>query len=126
MSDALDQWCRANWDKIPDLIRQDCLNELRAQVPRDVLAAWKVQHAAGLRIGDDDPMFHLRTGMVVRNILRQQLLDEELPPVAYYYDSEGRPMHREGKLPVGGFKVIEAKNWDDYYTGALQELCETS
>lgn len=109
MSDALDKWCRANWDKLPALIRQDCLNELRAQVPADILAKWKAQHAAGKGIGDDDPFFHHGNGMVVRNILRRQFTDEELLPV-----------HIKGYPPEG------ARNWDDYYVGALQELCETS
>lgn len=109
MIDDIDKWCRSNWDKIPDLIRQDCLNELRAHVPADVLRKWKAQHTAGEGIGDDDPFFHHGAGMAVRNVLRKQLLDEELPPV-----------HILGYPPEG------ARNWDDYYTGALQELCETS
>lgn len=109
MSDDLDKWCRANWDKLPALIRQDCLNELRAAVPASVLATWKAQHAAGKGIGSDYPSFHFHTGMAVRNVLRKQLLDEELPPAfSPNYPPEG------------------ARNWDDYYVGALQELCETS
>lgn len=103
----LEKWSRDNWNKLPDLVRQDCLAELRAQVPAEILAEWKVQHAAGREIGGH--MFHFLGGMAVRNILRAQLTDGELPPA-----------HSENYPPEG------ARNWDDYYIGALQELCETT
>lgn len=107
--DEIHKWCRANWDKLPAMVRQDCLNELRAHVWPDLMRKWKAQHAAGQHIGDDDPFFHHGVGMQVRNLLRKQLTDEELPPAfGPNYPPEG------------------AKNWDDFYTGALEELCETT
>jgi hypothetical protein len=48
--------------------------------------------------------FHFSEGMAVRNLLRDVLRDEQLPPVEY---------------PVGPMR-----NWDDYYMGALDELLE--
>lgn len=107
--DDLGRWCRANWDMLPELIRKDCLAELRSKVPPEMMAKWKAQHAAGEEIGSDDIFFHHGNGMAVRNILRKQLRDLELPAV-----------HSPNYPPEG------AKNWDDYYTGALQELVETS
>ncbi len=103
----LAKWSKGNWDKVPDLIRQDCLRELRAHVTPELLARWKKEHAAGHEIGWGEPFFHFGAGMAVRNILRRQYLDEELPPV---------------KQPAGEM----ASNWDDYYMGALIELVETS
>lgn len=44
-------------------------------------------------------------GMQIRNRLREAMLDEELPPVTQHDGST-------------------AKNWDDFYTGALDELME--
>jgi hypothetical protein len=59
-------------------------------------------------IGGDEPWFHsLGAGMAVRNLLRRQYTDGELPPVKYDDGSEYR-------------------NWDDFYLGALMDLCSTA
>ena len=99
MSKELDAWCRANWDKIPADKRKACLDHLRGWIPDDVLINWKQNGFA--------PGFHMfGGGMQVRNRLRDIMLDGELPPVQYDGDSYS--------------------NWDDYYTGALQELLESA
>jgi hypothetical protein len=71
----------------------------------DVFHRFLEQHKRGERIGADIATFHLSGGMVTRNILREVILDEELPAVIY---------------PDGS----ASRNWDDFYTGALEELCE--
>jgi len=100
--DRLKAWCRANWNKIPELTRKDCIAHLKSKVPEEVLERWKKQGY------EEDMMFHFGAGMQVRNILRQRLTDDELPEVI---------RDRDGK-PYG------SHNWDDYYTGALDELLE--
>lgn len=112
MSTELVKWSRKNWNKIPQLVRNDCLNELRAAVPTPVLQHWLNQHRAGQEIGSDDEFFHHSVGQTVRNVLRKQLTDEKLPPVVG---------------PDGGYpKGEKVRNWDDFYMGALQELAERS
>ena len=58
---------------------------------------WKDQHARGISIGSDEGVFHFGTGMWVRNLLRDQLTDGELP---------------------------YPPDWDDYYMGALAAVVE--
>lgn len=101
----LDAFCRANWNRIPPEQRKRLLDDLREFVPADVIGAWKHQHEQGQDIGGEG--FHMfGGGMAVRNRLRQTMKDDELPPVTY---------------PDGQ----QHQNWDDFYTGALQELAET-
>jgi len=102
VDERLRTWCRANWDKVPEMIRRDCLDHLEAEVPAEALRSWK-------RNGYDNGLFHFSGGMAVRNILRDQLLDQELPVVTE--DQYGKPYG-------------PSHNWDDYYTGALDELLE--
>lgn len=45
--------------------------------------------------------FHFSGGLQIRNILRLEIADDELPPIDY----NGEPM----------------QNWDDYYTAVLEE-----
>lgn len=100
----LDKWSRNNWRRVPDMVRQDCINELRVKIPKDLATKFKVDYLNGRAIGSFDSYFHFGTGMAIRNVLRNQLLDNELPAVMY--GSE------------------EAHNWDDYYLGCLQEYIE--
>lgn len=100
----LQQWSYNNWMKVPELIREDCLNQLRGWVPPDIIQVWKAELKAGKPIGG--PSFHiLGGGMSVRNRLRNALTDSELPPVKY---PDGNLVH----------------NWDDYYMGAIQQFIE--
>lgn len=104
-------WCRANWDRIPAEQRKKCLDHLRDWIGADIIAQWKAQHAAGDRIASDIPGFHhLGGGMRIRNRLRDVMKDAELPAVVG---------------PAGGYPTgEEVRNWDDFYTGALEELVE--
>lgn len=114
----LEAWCRANWDQVPHARRRACLNYLRAWIPGDVLGKWKLQHLRGERIGWDVPGFHFfGGGMGIRNKLREVMLDAELPPVSSDFPlGEGSG---GGQQPGPG-----CSNWDDFYTGALEELLE--
>ena len=102
----LTAWSKENWEKIPALVREDCLNELAAKVPGDLLLLWIEQVRNGKEIGSNDTFFHHGVGMAVRNVMRAQLLDEELPPIKQEH-IDGHP---------------EARNWDDFYIGALHAL----
>jgi hypothetical protein len=87
---------RTHWNVLPNELREPCLQHLRACIPPEMILTWKVfgfpRH------------FHFSEGMAVRNLLRDVLRDEQLPPVEY---------------PDGPMR-----NWDDYYMGALDELLE--
>lgn len=109
---ALEIWAEANWAKLPELIRKDVEQHLLDKLPAEVLARWRDQHARGICIGSDDPMFHLGVGMVVRNVCRDQLTDGELPLVTV--DHEGHPYNTSSNCPGG--------NWDDYYFGVLAAI----
>ena len=103
MSDTLKKWCRQNWNQIPELIRKDCIDHLDGWISPDIIKEWKEK-------GYDDPGFHLLGGgMQIRNRLRDQLTDMELPIVRV--DHEGK-------------SYGPSQNWDDYYTGAIDELLE--
>ena len=100
---TLQQWCRANWNKVHPDIRRECLDLLDGWIPKDVIVKWKVlppYEVAG---------FHMfGGGMSIRNRLRERLTDMELPTVETNHEGES----------------YRSKNWDDYYTGALEEWLE--
>lgn len=99
-NEELRKWSRDNWNKVPELVRNDCIKELEATIPPHVISLWKT---TDYMLG----FFHFGAGMQVRNTLRKQLTDEELPGVTYV---DGDP------------RVV--KNWDDYYIGAIDEMLE--
>jgi hypothetical protein len=107
--DALDQWSLANWMTVHPLFRKDCEDYLLSKVPQEIFAHWRSQHRRGKSIGSDDPRFHHGVGMAIRNTLRDQLTDAELPEVTL--DPEGKPYSAAGR------------NWDDYYQGVLMSIC---
>lgn len=100
MTDDLRQWCRNNWNKIDPLIRKDCVDHLEGWIPLEEIE-W-------LRGYNNEAFFHFSCGMAIRNRLREQYTDPELPVVEY---------NMEGGL-------YNAQNWDDYYTGAIDEFLE--
>lgn len=102
---TLREWCRANWNKLPEMIRKDCVDHLDAWFAPKT----KTDDIAWLRGYDEEPFFHLTTGMAVRNRLRDQLTDMELPVVTINCEGES---------------YGPSQNWDDYYTGAIDELLE--
>lgn len=102
---ALQAASLANWRRVPPHQRTLCIEHLRSFVPEHIQARWKRQLATGEPIGG--PGFHtLGGGMSVRNRLREILLDGDLPAVVQ---------------PDGA----DARNWDDFYMGAIQEMLET-
>lgn len=105
--DELDRWSERNWAMVPEFIRNDCESHLRAEIGPYLLGKWMDQRRRGIRIGSDDPRFHFGVGMAVRNTLRAQLLDEELPEIIS--DHEGKPYG-------------PTRNWDDYYFGVLAAI----
>lgn len=111
---SLDDWSRSNWDRVPESQRRRCLDHLRDWVPKDVLSKWREQHSRGERIGWDVPGFHFGGGMSIRNRLRAVLSDGDLPPASTPPDAASA-----APLPGPG-----ESNWDDFYTGALEELVE--
>ena len=91
------------WQGIPREQRLKCASHLRerviAEAPSTALR-WSDQVRRGMVVGSEDLNFHHGVGMQVRNTLRRVLPDESLPPIKY----------SDGSL---------ARNWDDYYLGAL-------
>lgn len=104
--DDLEYWCCSNWENVHHLTRQACVNHLREVVPLEMITKWKEQYKRGISPGSDNPLFHMGEGMFLRNELRSILTDEYLPLVPTY----------PGGAPYG------ARNWDDYYIGALFDL----
>ena len=107
---ALEAWSEANWAMVHELVRKDVEEHLRRQLldhAPEVLAKWREQHARGVIIGSDDPMFHLGVGMTVRNVCRDQLTDGELPEIRR--DHEGKAYG-------------PSRNWDDFYFGVLAAI----
>jgi hypothetical protein len=85
--EALDRLSDRNWKSIVPSVRALCKEHLKREIPQ---AAWQRWKTEGF-----DPMFHMYHGMAVRNLLRDVLLDKDLPG---------------------------DKNWDDYYMGCLREI----
>lgn len=112
---ALEAWSEVNWERVPELIRRNVEEHVRAAVhdeAPELLLKWRDQHRRRIRIGSDDPMFHFRAGMALRNLCREQLTDMELPPVKV--DDKGKPYNCSSNMPGG--------NWDDYYFGVLAAI----
>lgn len=100
----LKQWCRANWDQLPEMVRKDILDHFEDRFD----AKTKAADIEWLRGYDKHPMFHFSTGMMIRNWFRDQLTDMELPMI---------------KTNMAG-EPYNAQNWDDYYTGGIDEFLE--
>lgn len=113
--DNIDAWSYENWMKVPYLQRQACVAHLKTLAEPHILELWKRQHHAGKSIGSDNVRFHFSTGMSVRNALRDIIPDERLPSIKQKHISRRW-------WGFGPYQV--AKNWDDFYMGALQDLVE--
>lgn len=105
--DDLSEWCWRNWMQVSDFERASVISALRDAFPETVQLHWARQVEQGVRIGSDDPWFHMGNGMVARNIARQTLPDNMLP----------RVIAQDGIVNSG-----YQGSWDDFYTGALEEL----
>lgn len=99
-------WSEKNWAMVDAEVRKRCVkalkNELEAEVDREVLDKWRDQYNRGMEIGSDEAFFHMSPGMWIRNILRLELSENNLPWVEY----------------PGGKQY---RNWDDFYRAALRE-----
>lgn len=104
--DTLDERSEENWSHVDEDVRKRCVkklkNELESEVDLPLLDKWRDQHKRGMRIGSDNPFFHMQPGMWIRNILRLEATEEHLPWVEY----------------AGGRSY---RNWDDFYMAALRE-----
>jgi hypothetical protein len=98
--EELSDWAYDNWLGIPFDVRAKCVAYLQEKIPSAVIAKWKLN-------GYED-FFHFDGGMVVRNLLRNVLTDDKLPPI--FYEDAGESY----------------QNWDDFYTGALGDLLQES
>jgi hypothetical protein len=102
-------WCRNNWDTLPADVRQQCLNHLDDKLLKN--HAHFMSNLEYLHHYRENPNFHLLGGgMLIRNLLRQMLLDSALPAISL--------------MPDGNIYDPPSSNWDDYYTGAVDELLE--
>lgn len=84
---------------LPEPLRTRAVEYLRTQLSEEVLTEIRELHS-------EDPddwaiPYHFGTGMGIRNLLRDVIKDDELPPVMY------------GDLA--------AQNWDDYYVEVMEE-----
>lgn len=84
-----DERSEQRWAEVPELVRADCESYLLSKLPREILLKWKDQHS-------DEGVFHFGNGLWVRNLLREQLTDGELP----------------------------LADWDDYYLGVLAAVVQ--
>lgn len=102
----LDEFSEENWARVDEEPRKRCVkalrNELEAEIDREVLDHWRDQYRRGMMIGSDNAFFHMQPGMWIRNILRLELSENNLPWVEY----------------PGGKQY---RNWDDFYRAALRE-----
>lgn len=103
LNGQLEADCFANWMSIPPEMRRKVVDHVRVKVPVAMMNDWKRQYSKNIRIGSDDPLFHMYPGMQIRNTCRDILQDKDLPPVTYH----------DG---------VDYYNWDDFYTGMLQQL----
>lgn len=84
---------------LPEPLRTRAVEYLREKLDASMLAEIRELHA---KDPDDWAIpYHFSTGMSIRNLLRDVIKDDELPPVMY------------GDLP--------AQNWDDYYVEVMEE-----
>lgn len=95
-----------NWKQVEEAARKRAVkalkNYLEAELDRELLDKWRQQYEDGMAIGSDDPWFHFGMGTAIRNVLRLEISENNLPWVEY----------------PGGKQY---RNWDDFYTAALRE-----
>ncbi|MGY3445487.1 hypothetical protein [Bradyrhizobium sp. USDA 4473] len=87
------------WARVPEPIRKSVEQYVAARLPDDILAKLDDLHARGIPIDSDPAFFHFGGGLVVRNLCRERLSDQEL---AKY-------------CPFCG-------DWDDFYVAVLAAI----
>lgn len=88
---------------LPDELRERAVEHLRAHI-----SAETAEQIRDLQAADPElwwAVHHFGMGMTVRNLLREVIEDDELPPVPY--DDER-----------------SYQNWDDYYIPVLEEAAD--
>ncbi|MET3333151.1 hypothetical protein ABIF61_001675 [Bradyrhizobium japonicum] len=88
------------WARVPEPVRQKVELHVAAHLPAEMLARVRGLYARGINISSDPEFFHFGAGMVVRNLCRERLSDDEL--VIY--------------CPFGG-------DWDHCYLGSAYRHC---
>lgn len=101
----LQDWSFNNFRKIPIEDRKRLYALLAADVPDEVFDQLLNNHLEDKYVFEGFEMAHFGLGMGIRNLLRQGMTDDRLPPVVY----------------EGG---QEYRNWDDYYLGAIVDWLE--
>ena len=97
-----DSFSNEQWAKVSEPIRKIVEQHVAAHLPADILAKLRDLHAHGLPISDDDAFFHFGGGLVVRNLCRERLSDDELAACC----------------GLGG-------DWDNCYIGVLAAIAAT-
>ena len=87
------------WAQVRELIRKDVEQHVVANLPAELMAKLRDLHARGVSIESDPAFFHFGGGMVVRNLCRERLSDDELAACG----------------PFGG-------DWDNCYIGVLAAI----
>ena len=90
---------KERWAEVPEPIRKEVEQHVRARLPAEILAKLHDLHTRGIPISYDSSFFHFGGGLVVRNLCRERLSDHKL---ATY-------------CPFGG-------DWDDCYIGVLAAI----
>ena len=94
-----DSWSVELWAEVPQPVRKIVEQHVAAHLPAKTLAKLRDLHARKIPIGSDGAFFHFGGGMVVRNLCRQLLTDDELA----------------AHCPFGG-------DWDNFYIGVLAAI----
>ena len=69
---------KERWAEVPEPIRKEVEQHVRARLPADVLAKLHDLHTRGIPISSDSAFFHFGGGLVVRNLCRERLSDHKL------------------------------------------------
>ena len=69
---------KERWAEVPEPIRKEVDQHVRARLPAEVLAKLHDLHTRGIPISSDSAFFHFGGGLAVRNLCRERLSDHKL------------------------------------------------
>jgi hypothetical protein len=101
----LQDWSLKNYRRLDESNKAEIRLKLDDFVPSELFDSLMQNVLNGDYVFEDVPLAHFGVGMGIRNLLREVLPDDKLPPVVY-----------EGGMSYS--------NWDDYYVGALVDWLE--
>ena len=101
----LQDWSFTNFRKVPADKRREMYSLLADNVDQELFDLMLENHLEDRYVLHGIEMAHFGAGMAIRNLLREVLPDDQLPPVVY----------------EGG---QEYRNWDDHYLGAIVDWLE--